>query len=99
RALVMRQTRQAFWPCWMMAQEQRRRFGTGPLEGGVADVCAGSAQALARRVLGPHDQATLRDHSLPPWEAVKAMHVVEPRAGGDGDDPGQGLPPVQGVGV
>jgi hypothetical protein len=60
-----------------VAQEQRGRFGKGPLEVRVPDVLACRAHAFARGGFRTLDQAPIGDNILNPWEAINVVDVVE----------------------
>jgi hypothetical protein len=85
--------------CGMVAQEQRGRFGNGPLEVSVPEVLACRAQAFARGFFRTRDQATIGDKRLPPWEAITVVDVVEPHEAEALADPRHRLQHLQGVGV
>ena len=89
--MLMLHTRQVCWRRWILAREQRSRFGKGPLEVGVPEVFAGRAQACVSGFLGTLDQATRRDPILSPWEAVKVMEVIEQHEAESLPNSGHGL--------
>jgi hypothetical protein len=76
-ALFFLQAGQRFLPCRIVAQEQHRGFGKGPLEIRMPDLCAGCAVALARRFLGTLDEAAVGDEILDPEEALNIMDFIE----------------------
>ena len=81
----------------IVAEEQHRRFGEGPLEIRIADLRAGGAVALPRRFLGALDQAAVGHEILDPREAGDIMHLVEQHQAQNLADAGDGLEQVQGV--
>jgi hypothetical protein len=85
------QAGQMFLPCWIVAQEQRCGLGKGPLEVGVPNFFARSAQAFAGGFLGTRDQATLGDNILHRWKAANVVNFVEQYKAENLADPGYGL--------
>ena len=85
------QAGEIFLPCRIVAQEQRRSLGKGPLEVGVPDFFAGRAQAFARRFLGTLDQATIGDEILHRRKAINVVNFVEQHEAEDLADPRHGL--------
>ena len=90
-AVLFLQAGELFLPCRSGAQAQHRRFGKGPLEGGVPDFFAGRAQAFARRCLGTLAQATIGDAILHRRKAIHVVHFVEQHEAEDRADPRHGL--------
>jgi len=83
----------------MVAAEQDRRVGTGPLELRVADLRAGGARTLPGRCLGACDQAARGHEILDPWEAGEVMQLIQQHETKDLADTRNCLEHVQGVGI
>ena len=63
-------------PRCMVAQEERRRFGKGPLEVAIAAFFTRGAHAFARGCLGTLDQATIGDNILHAGATSDRVDVV-----------------------
>jgi hypothetical protein len=82
-AMFLFQAGQILLTCFMVAQQQDGRFGTGPLPGGGTDFRAGRSVALARGCLGTRDQAAIRHHILDAGEALESVECVAHDEGQD----------------
>jgi hypothetical protein len=82
-----------------VAEEEDRRFGQGPLQIRMADLRASGAIPLPRRFLGAFDQAAIGHHILDPRETGDIMALVEQDQTQKLANAGDGLEPVQGLGV
>src|SRR5437899_2802815 len=76
-ALFMLQASQIGLPQWMVPPQQDSSFRDGPLEMGMAHLRASGPGALARRLLGTFDEATVGHDILDPGEAGNVLHLVE----------------------
>jgi hypothetical protein len=83
----------------MVAEEQDRRCREGPFEVRIPELGAGGAIPLPRRFLGTFDQAAVGHNILDPWEAGDIMHLIQQHQTPHLADTGDGLPPVQGLGL
>ena len=80
-AMCLLQARQAYLPCGVMAQAQRRSFGKRPCEVGSTALVARNAQAFTRRCLRPFDPAAVRDAVLPPGATAAVMDGIKAHQG------------------
>ena len=99
RAMLVRQPRQECLAWGIGAQKQDCRFGTGPREIGMADLCARGAVAFARRCFGTLHEAPGRGTILPPWKAVHVLDVVQEHQASHLANPRHGWQTGEGVGV
>jgi hypothetical protein len=90
---------QLFWAHRMVAEEQHRRFGEGPLELRMPALRAGGALPLPRRFLGTRAQAAVGHTILDPREPADIMTLVEPHQAQKLADAGNRLKPGEGLGV
>ena len=65
----------------------------------MPDLGAGGARPLPRRCLGACDHAAGGHTILDPWEAGDILHLIEQHHTQNRADAGDGLPPVQGLGI
>ena len=95
-AMVFLYAGQRALPCRIVAQEQRRCCGKGPLEMTMPAFFARRAQALARGFLGTLDQATRGDTILHAGEPVDIVEFVEEHQAEKLANPRHSLPQIQG---
>jgi hypothetical protein len=82
----------------MVAQEQDSGLRKGPLEMGIADLGACSAQAFPGGCLGTFDQTAVGDNILYRGKTVDVMDFIAQHEAEDLADAGHGLQQIQGVG-
>ena len=97
--MLFRQSGQIFLACLIVAQKQRRRFGKGPCEMSVPDLCARGPQAFATRCLRTCAQATVRSKVLHAGETFDLVDCVEQHEAEDLANARHGLQQVQGMSV
>jgi hypothetical protein len=81
----------------VMAEEQDRGFGEGPLEGGMADLCARGPIACAGGFFGALDEAAIGDARLHAWNAMNIVELIQPHHGPDRADPRDRAPAGEGL--
>jgi len=98
-AVCVLQFREVLLARGMVPQQQDGRFRAGPLELGVADLCARGAVPLPSRLLRALDEAAIREAILDPREPADVVDCLEEPETQDLADAGHGLPPVEGIRV